>query len=98
MTYRYAIANKKSALLAMLFGSNVIDLAFAGFRAIWRGEVMPVYTTGRLPQLLPAYLWALSVLALICFIGLWTKKIKYGHAYPMVVFYVVYILSGFVLL
>lgn len=98
MSYRYAISNKKSALLAMLFGSNVIDLAFAGFRPIWTKEAMSVYTTGRFPELLPLYLWTLPILALICFIGLWTKKIKYGHAIPMIVFYVVYIISGFVLL
>lgn len=98
MTYRYAISNKKSALLAMLFGSNVIDLAFAGFRPIWTKEAMAVYTTGRFPELLPLYLWALPILALICFVGLLTKKIKYGHAIPAIVFYIVYIISGFVLL
>ena len=63
MTYRYAVANKKSALLGMLFGSNVLDLAFAGFRAIRLGEPMEVYTTGRMQFLFPLYLWCLPVLA-----------------------------------
>jgi len=98
MTYRFAISNKKNALLAMLFGSNVIDLAFAGFRAIWRGEKMSVYTTGWFPQLLPLYLWALPVLAVVALIALWTKKIRYGHAFPLVVFYLLYIISGLILL
>ena len=98
MTYRFAIANKKNALLAMLFGSNVIDLAFAGFRPIWLGEPMAVYTTGRFPELLPIYIWTLPVLAMVTLLALWTKKIRYGHAYPLVVFYLAYIISGFVLL
>jgi Ca2+/Na+ antiporter len=98
MTYRFAISNKKNALLAMLFGSNVIDLAFAGFRAIWRGEVMSVYTTGRYPQLLPVYLWTLPVMAAMALFALWTKRIRYGHAYPLVVFYLIYIISGLILL
>ena len=98
MTYRYAVANKKSALLGMLFGSNVIDLAFAGFRAIWRHEPMAVYTTGRFQQLFPFYLWSLPLIAVLAFLGIWTGKFKYKHAYPLVVFYVIYIVSGFVLL
>jgi len=98
MTYRYAKAVKKGALLGMLFGSNVIDLAFAGFRAIWLHEPMNVYTTGRLPTLLPVFIWCLPVLALISLVGLWTGKVKFKHAYPLMVFYVAYIVSGFVLL
>ena len=98
MTYRFAVSNKKDALLAMLFGSNVIDLAFAGFRPIWRGDVMSVYTTGRYPELLPVYLWVLPVLAIVSLVALWTKKIRYGHAYPLVVFYLIYIISGLILL
>ena len=98
MTYRFAISNKKDALLAMLFGSNVIDLAFAGFRPIWNGEIMKVYTTGMFPQLLPLYIWTLPVLATVTLIALWTKKIKYGHAYPLVVFYLIYIISGLIML
>ncbi len=98
MTYRFAISNKKDALLAMLFGSNVIDLAFAGFRPIWQGGTMRVYTTGMYPQLLPLYIWTLPVLATVSLIALWTKKIKYGHAYPLVVFYLIYIISGLIML
>ena len=98
MTYRFAISNKKDALLAMLFGSNVIDLAFAGFRPIWQGGSMKVYTTGMFPQLLPIYIWTLPVLATASLIALWTKKIKYGHAYPLVVFYLIYIISGLIML
>jgi len=98
MTYRFAVSNKKDALLAMLFGSNVIDLAFAGFRPIWQGGTMEVYTTGMYPQILPLYLWTLPVLAIATLIGLWTKKIKYGLAYPLVVFYLIYIISGLILL
>jgi Ca2+/Na+ antiporter len=98
MTYRYAKAVKKGALLGMLFGSNVIDLAFAGFRAMWLHEPMAVYTTGRFPQLLPVYIWALPAFALLSLVGLWTKKVKFKHAYPLMVFYIAYIVSGFVLL
>lgn len=98
MTYRYAVANKKSALLGMLFGSNVIDLAFAGFRSIWLHEPMDVYTTGRFQQLFPLYLWSLPLIAVLALIGLWSGKFKYKHAYPLVVFYVIYIVSGFILL
>lgn len=98
MTYRYAISNKKDALLGMLFGSNVIDLAFAGFRAIYRKEAMEVYTTGRMNQLLPGYIWALPVIAILALIGLKTGSIKYKHAYPLVVFYIFYIVSGWILL
>ncbi len=98
MTYRFAVSNKKNALLAMLFGSNVIDLAFAGFRPIWLGETMYVYTTGRFPYLLPLYLWMLPIFAMITLLALWTKKIRYGHAYPLMVLYVIYILSGLYLL
>jgi len=85
MTYRYAVANKKSALLGMLFGSNVIDLAFAGFRALKLGEPMEVYTTGRMQFLFPLYLWCLPVLALIALLALTKGWSKYKHAYPLVV-------------
>lgn len=98
MTYRYAVANKKSALLGMLFGSNVIDLAFAGFRSIWLHEPMDVYTTGRFQQLFPIYIWCLPIFAVAALIALWTGKFKYKHAYPLVVFYIIYIVSGFILL
>jgi len=98
MTYRYAIADKKSALLGMLFGSNVIDLAFAGFRAIKTGEPMEVYTTGRMQYLFPLYLWCLPALALVALVALSKGKFKYKHAYPLVVLYLVYIISGFILL
>ena len=98
MTYRYAIAEKKSALLGMLFGSNVIDLAFAGFRAIWLHSPMDVYTTGKMQELFPYYLWCLPVLACLSLLGLTTGKFKYKHAYPLLFFYVIYIVSGFLLL
>ena len=103
MTYRFAIANKKAALLGMLFGSNVIDLAFAGFLALWLGETMVITTSGIGNELfgvalLPFYILALPVIALLAFIGLLLGKLKYKIAVPLVVFYVVYILSGFILL
>ena len=98
MTYRYAVANKKSSLLGMLFGSNVVDLAFAGFRPIWLHEPMEVITTGRYHQLLPLYIWVIPLLAILFLAGLCFGKVKYKHAYPLVVFYVIYIVSGFILL
>lgn len=98
MAFRYAVADKKNELLGMLFGSNVIDLAFAGFRSIWLQEPMPVYTTGRFPELLPVYIWTLPVMAAVLLAGLMTKRLLWKSAYPMLVIYVVYIFSGFVLL
>jgi Ca2+/Na+ antiporter len=98
MAYHLAKANKQNALLAMLFGSNVIDLAFAGFRAIWLHEPIEVYTTGIAPGLLPLYIWMLPAVAILFFLGLLKGKIKYQYAYPAVVVYLVYIVSGFVLL
>lgn len=98
MSYRYAIADKKSALLGMLFGSNVIDLSFAGFRSIWTGEDMAVYTTGAMPQLLEYYIFALPVLAFLSMIFIASGMIRYRVAYPMMAFYIVYIVSGFILL
>lgn len=122
MAFRYTIANKRDALLGMLFGSNVIDLAFAGFRALWTGESMEVYTTGRasnLPVFLAAtfpepvantlsrfaasnlliyYIWTLPVVAMLLLVAFLSKSLKWKHAYPLVVFYVIYILSGWWLL
>ncbi len=98
MSYRYAIADKKSELLGMLFGSNVIDLAFAGFRSMWLHESMDVYTTGRAPQLLPFYIWCLPVIAVFLLFTLFTGTLKWKHAYPLIAFYLVYIISGFILL
>jgi len=98
MAYRYSVSDKKSALLGMLFGSNVIDLAFAGFRAIWRGEDMVIVTTGLYPELLPWYIGALPVTALLFLFGLSTKILKWSHAYVLLAFYVLYIASGFILL
>ena len=97
-TYRYAVSNKKDALLGMLFGSNVIDLAFAGFRSIYLNKPMEVYTTGRMSQLLPAYIWALPVIAILAFIFLNLNVVKAKYAYPLVVFYIIYIVSGWILL
>ena len=98
MTYRYALANKKSELLGMLFGSNVLDLAFAGFRAIWLEQPMDIYTTGKMQWLFPYYIWCLPIIAVLALFGLTTKKFKYKFAYVMVVFYLAYIISGFILL
>ena len=98
MSYRYAIANKKSELLGMLFGSNVIDLAFAGFRSIKLGEPMEVYTTGKMQFLFPVYLWCLPALAVLTLIALNKGWFKYKHAYVLVIFYIAYIVSGFILL
>ncbi len=98
MSYRYVIADKKSELLGMLFGSNVIDLAFAGFRSMWLDVPMEVYTTGRYPDLLPVYIWLLPIIAVCLLFGLSTKIFKWKHSYPLVVFYLFYIVSGFILL
>lgn len=98
MSYRYVIANKQSALLGMLFGSNVIDLAFAGFRSIWLKEDTMIYTTGRFPEFLPVYIWLLPIIAACLLIGLTTQRFRWWHAYPLVVFYLCYIISGFILL
>lgn len=98
LSYRYVISDKKDALLGMLFGSNVIDLAFAGFRSIWLHEDMAVYTTGRHHELLPAYIWTLPILAVLLLIGLKFKVLKWKHSYVLVAFYVCYIVSGFILL
>ncbi|MDM8518065.1 hypothetical protein QUF76_17855 [Desulfobacterales bacterium HSG16] len=98
MAFRYTMADKQNALLGMLFGSNVIDLAFAGFRAIWLHEPMSVYTTGPYPNLLPYYIWTLPAIAALLLLGFSTRTIKWKYAYPMVVFYLVYIISGFRLL
>jgi Ca2+/Na+ antiporter len=98
MTYRYAAANKKNALLGMLFGSNVIDLAFAGFRAIKLGEPMEIYTMGKMQHLFPVYLWCLPLLAVVTLIALSKGWFKYKHAYVLVVLYLTYIISGFILL
>jgi len=98
LSYRYAINNKKNALLGMLFGSNVIDLAFAGFRAVWLGENMNIYTTGLFPDLLIYYILALPILGSLILWGLVKKRIKWRYAKPALAFYVAYIVSGFFLL
>ncbi len=98
LAYRYAKSVKKGALLGMLFGSNVVDLSFAGFRAIWLKEPMVVETTGRHAELLPFYIWALPAVAFLALAGLWMGKVKFGHAYFLLAFYAVYVISGFVLL
>ena len=98
MAFRYTIYNKQTALLGMLFGSNVIDLAFAGFRSIWVGEDLEVYTTGKFPQLLIAYVWTIPIVALLVLLGLLTKRFKWKYSYPLTLFYLFYIVSGFILL
>lgn len=98
LTLRFAVKNKKNAMLGMLFGSNVIDLGFSGFRPMWTGEAMKVYTTGQMPELLFGYLVCLPVIAILTFIGLKFELIKYNIAYPMSVFYVIYVVSGLILL
>lgn len=98
LSYRYAISNKRHALLGMLFGSNVIDLAFSGFRSVWLHETVPVYTTGQMPWLLPVYIAMLPTIAFISLIAISFKKVRYRIAYPMTVFYLIYIVSGLILL
>ncbi len=98
LAIRYTVANNKSSLLSMLFGSNVIDLGFGGFRAIWLGEAMEVTSTGRAGFLLPYYIWVIPILAILAYIGLMTGKMKYRIVYPMLIFYILYIVSGFILL
>jgi Ca2+/Na+ antiporter len=98
IAFRYVVSNKKDAILALLFGSNVIDLGFAGFRSIWLHQDMQVYTTGKMPQLLSLYIWALPSVALCLLFAFLTKKFKWGHAQYLVLFYCFYIISGFILL
>jgi Ca2+/Na+ antiporter len=98
LAIQYVRINKKSALLAMLFGSNVIDLAFSGFRSIWLHEQMTVITTGAFPNLLNLYIWTLPIVAILVLLGLITNKLKWKHAYLMSGFYLIYIISGFILL
>lgn len=98
MSYRYAIADKKDELLGMLFGSNVIDLAFAGFRSIWLKEPMRIYTTGKYPYLLNYYIWMLPIIAIFLLFGLITKQLKWKHSYILFLFYLVYVISGLILL
>ncbi|HUS89587.1 MAG TPA: hypothetical protein VMW91_09520 [Desulfosporosinus sp.] len=98
LAIQYVKVNKKGALLAMLFGSNVIDLAFSGFRSIWLHESMAVITTGAHPELLNWYIWALPAVALVVLISLFTNKLRWKHAYIMAGFYLTYIISGFILL
>jgi Ca2+/Na+ antiporter len=98
IAFRYVVANKKDAILALLFGSNVIDLGFAGFRSMWLHQDMQVYTTGKMPQLLSLYIWALPSVALCLLFAFLTKKFKWGHAQYLVLFYCFYIISGFILL
>jgi len=94
MAYRYAAKGKKEALLGMLFGSNVIDLAFAGFRPIWTGEPMEIVAG----KLLPIYICLLPITAYGIYKAASKKKMKYKHAYPLMAGYIVYIVSGFILL
>lgn len=94
MTYRYATKGKKDALLGMLFGSNVLDLGFAGFRCIWTGEPMKVVAG----KLLPIYFWLIPFSAVAIFLAIRLGKMRYKHAYPLMVGYLVYIISGFILL
>ncbi len=98
IAFRYALNNKTDAILAMLFGSNIIDLGFAGFRSIWLHQDMQVYTTGKMPELLKFYIWALPIVATMLLFSFLLKKFRWGHAKPLVVFYCFYIISGFILL
>lgn len=98
LAIQYVKNNKKNALLAMLFGSNVIDLAFSGFRSIWLHVPMSIVTTGAHPELLKWYIWALPAVALVVLLGFITNKLRWKHAYLMAAFYLTYIVSGFVLL
>ena len=94
MTYRYAAKGKKDAVLGMLFGSNVLDLAFSGFRCIWTGEPKKVVAG----ELLPIYFWLLPISAALIFGAIYMGKMKYKHSYPLMVGYLIYIVSGFILL
>jgi Ca2+/Na+ antiporter len=98
LAFRFVVHDKKDELLAMLFGSNVIDLGFAGFRSIYLKEDMQVYTTGSFPELLIAYIWALPLVALLLMFGFLTHTFKWKHAKFLFVFYMFYIISGFILL
>jgi Ca2+/Na+ antiporter len=98
LTFRYAMADKKTALLGMLFGSNIIDLAFGGFRSIWLAEDTAIFTTGVMPGLLPYYIAALPVIACLALIFIGSGRVRYRIAYPCVIFYCLYIVSGFILL
>ena len=98
MAFRYVMKNKKDALLAMLFGSNIIDISFAGFRTLYTNEEMHVYTTGLYPELLKYYVLALPITAILLYFGFNKNKIRWGHSYYLVGFYLVYVISGFILL
>lgn len=98
LAIRYTLANNKSSLLGMLFGSNVIDLGFGGFRAIWLNETMEIVSTGTAGFLLPYYIWVIPILALAAYAGLITGRMRYRIVYPMLFFYILYIVSGLILL
>jgi len=98
LSIQYTRYNRGDEMLAMLFGSNIIDLAFAGYRAIHTRRPMAVYTTGAVPGLLKWYILALPVTALALLIGIWTGKLKWKHAYILVAFNLIYIVSGMILL
>jgi len=94
LTYQYAKSGKKDIMLAMLFGSNVIDLAFSGFKPIWTGKSMKIIAG----SLLPLYIWLLPITAIVLLLSINRGKLKYKHTYFMMVGYLIYIVSGFVLL
>lgn len=94
MAYKYASKGKENALLSMLFGSNVIDLAFSGLKPIMTGKPMAIVAS----NYLPLYIGALPLTAIILFVALLKDKLKYKHAYIMAIFYVLYIVTGFILL
>jgi len=98
LAIHYVKTNKKETLLGMLFGSNVIDLAFSGFRSIWLSEPMKVVTSGMYPKLLNLYILALPVSAFVILIALISKKLKYKHSYIMLIFYLLYVISGLFLI
>ena len=97
-SFKYAIEGRKKALLGILFGSNIIDLAFAGFRSIWLHEEMLICTTGKFPKLLFLYLSIIPIIACIMLISISSKFLKWKHAYVGIVIYLIYIISGFILL
>jgi Ca2+/Na+ antiporter len=98
LAFRFIIKDKKDELLAMLFGSNVIDLGFSGFRSIYLKEDMQVYTTGSFPELLVGYIWALPIVAILLMLGFLTHTFRWKHAKFLFIFYLFYIISGFILL
>lgn len=98
LSFRYAMENRRNEMLGMLFGSNIIDLSFAGFRSIWLNEKMAVISTGTYGYLLKWYLAFIPIISLFLLVGIMTKKLKWCHFYLLSLFYLIYIVTGFIYL